>query len=167
MENLRRRTEREVADARTTASPASPATCWPWPTTCIARWRRSVAELREQADASVKALIEGVELTERELIKVLEKHGVKKFSPQGEKFDPNLHQAMYEVADPERAGRHRRAGHAGRLHDRRPRAAPGAGRRRQGRAEGAARLRQRQSAPRRGTLTINGIRSRRVLRASG
>ena len=45
----------------------------------------------------MKALVEGVELTERELLKVLEKHGVKKFSPQGEKFDPNLHQAMYEV----------------------------------------------------------------------
>ena len=30
---------------------------------------------------------------------MLEKHGVKKFSPQGEKFDPNLHQAMFEVPD--------------------------------------------------------------------
>jgi molecular chaperone GrpE len=53
--------------------------------------------LREAADAKVKALIEGVELTERELLKTLEKNGVKKFSPQGEKFDPNVHQAMYEV----------------------------------------------------------------------
>ena len=34
------------------------------------------------------------------MLKVLEKHGVKKFSPQGEKFDPNVHQAMYEVQDP-------------------------------------------------------------------
>ena len=57
-------------------------------------------ELRAQADAKVTALIEGVELTERELLKVLEKHGVKKFSPQGEKFDPNVHQAMYEVPNP-------------------------------------------------------------------
>ena len=31
------------------------------------------------------------------MLKTLEKHGVKKFTPQGEKFDPNLHQAMYEV----------------------------------------------------------------------
>src|SRR5664280_1913309 len=36
-------------------------------------------------------------LTERELMKVLEKYGVTKFSPEGEKFDPNVHQAMYEV----------------------------------------------------------------------
>ncbi|HEV3372162.1 MAG TPA: nucleotide exchange factor GrpE, partial [Xanthobacteraceae bacterium] len=47
------------------------------------------------------ALLDGVELTERELSKVLEKHGVRKFEPQPqEKFDPNLHQAMYEVQDP-------------------------------------------------------------------
>ena len=39
-------------------------------------------------------------MTERELAKVLEKHGVKKFSPMGEKFDPNLHQAMFELPDP-------------------------------------------------------------------
>jgi molecular chaperone GrpE len=58
-------------------------------------------ELRETANAGVKAMLDGVELTERELIKVLEKHGVKKFEPQkAEKFDPNLHQAMYEVPDP-------------------------------------------------------------------
>ena len=48
----------------------------------------------------MKSLIEGVELTERELLKVLEKHGVKKFSPEGQKFDPNVHQAMYEMETP-------------------------------------------------------------------
>ena len=58
-------------------------------------------ELREHADAKVKALIEGVELTERELLKSLEKNGVRKFSPEGEKFDPNVHQAMYEIQNPD------------------------------------------------------------------
>jgi molecular chaperone GrpE len=97
MENLRRRTEREVTDARTYG---------------IASFARDVLavadnmhraleaigpELREQGEAKVKSLIEGVELTERELLKNLEKYGVRKFSPQGEKFDPNVHQAMYEV----------------------------------------------------------------------
>src|SRR6476620_671855 len=97
MENLRKRTEREVLDARL------------YGITGFARDVLAVAdnmhraleatgpELRESADANVKALIEGVELTERELLKTLEKNGVKKFSPQGEKFDPNVHQAMYEV----------------------------------------------------------------------
>ncbi len=99
MENLRRRTEREVNDARVYG---------------VAGFARDVlavadnmhralgtieAELSEHPDPKVKALIEGVELTERELMKVLEKYGVTKFSPAGEKFDPNVHQAMYEVPE--------------------------------------------------------------------
>ena len=56
-------------------------------------------EIREKAEAGVKALLDGVELTERELLKALERNGVKRFDPQGEKFDPNLHQAMYEIPD--------------------------------------------------------------------
>jgi len=99
MENLRRRTAREITDARQ------------YSITGFARDVLQVAdnmhralgvadtELREIDDANVKALVEGVDLTERELHKVLEKHGVKKFSPLGEKFDPNFHQAMYEVPD--------------------------------------------------------------------
>ena len=100
MENLRRRTEREVADSRVYA------------VTNFARDILAVAdnmeramkalddEIREKADAGVKALLDGVELTERELIKVMEKHGIKRLEPQGQKFDPNLHQAMFELPDP-------------------------------------------------------------------
>jgi molecular chaperone GrpE len=100
MENLRRRTEREVADARA------------YGVTSFARDILAVAdnmeramkalddEIRDKADAGVKALLDGVELTERELIKVMEKHGVKKLEPHGQKFDPNLHQAMFELPDP-------------------------------------------------------------------
>jgi molecular chaperone GrpE len=100
MENLRRRTEREVADARQYG---------------IASFARDILgvadnfrraldaigpELRAGADAAVASFIEGVELTERELLKALEKNGIRKIEPLGEKFDPNLHQAMYEVPDP-------------------------------------------------------------------
>jgi molecular chaperone GrpE len=56
-------------------------------------------ELRASAEPGVAALIDGVDLTERELLKALEKNGIRQFSPQGEKFDPNLHQAMFEVPD--------------------------------------------------------------------
>lgn len=99
MENLRRRTEREVADARV------------YGISSFARDVLGVAdnmrraldavgpELRSAADAGITALIEGVELTERELLKSLEKNGIKKIEPFGEKFDPNIHQAMYEVPD--------------------------------------------------------------------
>ena len=56
-------------------------------------------ELRAKADEATKVLLEGVELTERELINVLEKNGVKRIEPLGQKFDPNRHQAMYEIED--------------------------------------------------------------------
>ena len=51
----------------------------------------------EGADESVKNLIVGVEMTERELLNALEKNGVRKIDPTGEKFDYNFHQAMFEV----------------------------------------------------------------------
>jgi molecular chaperone GrpE len=100
MENLRKRTAREVTDARL------------YGVTSFARDMLAVAdnmrraldavspELRASAEPGVKALIDGVELTERELLKALEKNGVRQFSPRGEKFDPNVHQAMFEVPDP-------------------------------------------------------------------
>jgi molecular chaperone GrpE len=99
MENLRKRTEREVADARMYGISA------------FARDVLTVAdnmhlaldaldkELREKADSSIKALLDGVELTERALLNALEKHGVKRIDPFGQKFDPNRHQAMYEAED--------------------------------------------------------------------
>jgi molecular chaperone GrpE len=100
MENLRKRTAREVADARPTASPVSRATFSTSPTICSARSMRFRPRPRPSADPGLKALIEGVELTERSLLNTLEKNGVKKFDPSGEKFDPNFQQAMYEVPDP-------------------------------------------------------------------
>lgn len=54
---------------------------------------------REAAAEPVRNLIAGVEMTEREFLSVLERHGVKPLNPVGEKFDPNHHQAMYEVPD--------------------------------------------------------------------
>jgi molecular chaperone GrpE len=100
MENLRRRTEREVADARTYAVTAFARDIL----TVADNMQRAIgaldAGLRDNADPAIKSLLEGVDLTERELLNALEKHGVKKFDPAGQKFDPNVHQAMYEVPDP-------------------------------------------------------------------
>jgi molecular chaperone GrpE len=101
MENLRRRTEREVAETRSYA---------------VSNFARDVISVgdnlaralealpedaRKSVDAAVIALLEGVQLTERELLKTLEKHGVRKVDPMGEKFDPNFHQAMFEVPNPD------------------------------------------------------------------
>jgi molecular chaperone GrpE len=100
MENLRKRTAREVADAR-----AYGITGFARDILEIAdNLQRAIdaipAEAKESADPGIKAFIEGVELTERSLLNTLEKNGVKKFDPMGEKFDPNFQQAMYEVPDP-------------------------------------------------------------------
>ncbi|MGE0751969.1 MAG: nucleotide exchange factor GrpE [Variibacter sp.] len=100
MENLRRRTEREINDARTYGIAAFARDILAVADNMDRATQALDAEIRANADAEVKALLDGVELTERELLKVLEKHGVKKLDPMGEKFDPNLHQAMFEVPDP-------------------------------------------------------------------
>jgi molecular chaperone GrpE len=101
MENLRRRTAREIADARTYA------------VTNFARDMLNVADnvrraiesmpddARGTAEGAFKGLIEGIDLTERDLLKTLERHGVKKLDPEGQKFDPNIHQAMFEVPNPD------------------------------------------------------------------
>jgi molecular chaperone GrpE len=97
MENLRRRTEREVADARAYGV-ANLARDMLSVADNLARALDSFpAEERAAADTALQALIEGVELTERDLQAALGRHGVTKLSPEGEKFDPNFHQAMFEM----------------------------------------------------------------------
>jgi molecular chaperone GrpE len=52
-------------------------------------------------DQALKSLIEGVSMSEREFLKVLERHGVKRIDPTGEIFNPHLHQAVMEQPNPE------------------------------------------------------------------
>lgn len=97
LENTRRRAEREKADAAKYA---------------IANFARDllpVADNFERAVASapgedaalnaetLKGLMTGILMTEKELLTVLERHGVRKIDPQGEKFDPNMHQAVAQA----------------------------------------------------------------------
>jgi molecular chaperone GrpE len=100
MENLRKRTAREVSDARTYGISGFARDVLDIADNLQRALDAVPAEARAAADPGLKALIEGVELTERSLHNALEKNGVRKFDPAGEKFDPNVHQAMYEVPDP-------------------------------------------------------------------
>jgi molecular chaperone GrpE len=100
MENLRKRTEREVTDARLYGASSFARDMLGVADNMRRALEAVPAEARAHAEAGMKALLDGVELTERELLKGLEKNGVRQFTPQGEKFDPNVHQAMYEVPDP-------------------------------------------------------------------
>ena len=97
MQNLRRRTEKEIADARLYA-----VTNFARDMLNVAdntrRGLESVPEAdRASAEGAFKALIEGVELTERDLLNTLERHGIKKLNPEGERFDPNRHEALFEI----------------------------------------------------------------------
>jgi molecular chaperone GrpE len=96
-ENLRRRAERERQDASQYAM-----TGFARDMLAIAdNFARALAacppEKLDAADPSIKAVIEGVEVTERQLLSTLERHGVKKIDSDGAKFDPHLHQAIAQV----------------------------------------------------------------------
>ena len=100
MENLRKRTAREVSDARSYGITGFARDVLDIADNLQRALDAVPAETRELADPMLKTLIEGVELTERSLLNALEKNGVRKFDPTGEKFNPNFQQAMYEVPDP-------------------------------------------------------------------
>lgn len=96
-ENIRRRAEKEKADASQYA------------VTKFARDMLGIADnfaralaacppaIRDAADPQVKAVLDGVEATDRQLISTLERYGVKQVDTADGKFDPNLHQAIAEV----------------------------------------------------------------------
>jgi molecular chaperone GrpE len=101
MENLRRRTARELQDARA-YSAANFARDMLSVSDNLRRALDAIpAEAKAAGDAGFTALIEGVEMTERAMLAALERHGVRKLQPEGEKFDPNFHQAMFEVNNPD------------------------------------------------------------------
>ncbi len=97
MENLRRRTEREVGDAKTYGVTSFARDLLNVADNLARALEHIPADVRANADGEFKSLVEGVELTARDLAAVLGRHGVKQLEPLGEKFDPNFHQALFEV----------------------------------------------------------------------
>ncbi len=99
MENLRRRTEREKADTSKYAISEFARDA----VTIGDNLRRAIeAAQKEPLDnhPAMKTLLEGVEVTERDLFKVLQRHGITRFDPLGEKFDPHVHEAMVKMDVP-------------------------------------------------------------------
>ncbi len=99
-ENLRARAERERQDTAKYAITGFARDM----ITIADNLRHAIASIPEAArqDESLKTLIEGIEVTERALLQALEKHGIRRIDPLGEKFDHNFHQAMFEVESGER-----------------------------------------------------------------
>ncbi len=96
VENVRKRAEREKEDAAKYAI------------TKLARdivgvgdnFQRAIDAVPEDAaeqDQTLKSFLEGVTMTERELLNVLERHGIKRLQPMNEPFNPHLHQAVLQV----------------------------------------------------------------------
>ncbi len=102
MENLRKRTDREKAEATLYAA------------SNFARDLLSVAdslsralaavppEEREVIDDVMQKFLDGIEITERELLSVFQRHNIRKIETIGQKFDPNFHQAMFEIPTAEK-----------------------------------------------------------------
>ena len=63
----------------------------------LGRAIEAIPESLQTADATIKAFLEGINLTSRELLGLLERHGIKKISPLGEKFDHDQHEALFEI----------------------------------------------------------------------
>ncbi|MGH9331059.1 MAG: nucleotide exchange factor GrpE [Vicinamibacterales bacterium] len=99
MDNLRKRTERDVADARKYAVTKFAADMLVVGDSLKRALEVTPAERRE-SDENLKAFAEGVEMTAREMDRLLEKNGITRIAALGERFDPHRHQAMFEVADP-------------------------------------------------------------------
>ncbi|AHC73833.1 protein grpE [Candidatus Endolissoclinum faulkneri L5] len=97
-ENLRRRTEREKEQWRRLASADLAKDLL----NAVDNLRRAIDAMptdRELLEDSIKNVIIGVEMTEKEILSVFDKHNIKQINPLGEKFDYNIHQAMFEVED--------------------------------------------------------------------
>ena len=95
LENTRRRAERDREDTAKYAIAGFARSVL----TVADNLRRAIASVPEEARESeaVKPLLAGVEMTERELLRAFERHGIKAVEPLGEKFDHNFHQAMFEI----------------------------------------------------------------------
>ena len=101
MENVRRRAQRDRDDAAKYGVSALAHDLL----AVADNLRRALEALPAEAlaaDEYLRNLAAGVELTERQFHAALERHGVRKFEPLGEKFDSHLHQAVFEVPDADR-----------------------------------------------------------------
>ncbi len=99
MDNLRKRTEREVVDARKFSIARFAGDMLAVSDNLKRALDAVPPQARDSADEALEALLAGVEMTGREMERMLEKNGVTRIAALGEPFDPHCHQAMFEVPD--------------------------------------------------------------------
>lgn len=97
MDNLRKRMEREKAEATLYAASNFARDILSVSDNMDRALATAEADHLKEASEPVKNLVAGVEMTQRELLNVFERHGITRIDPMGEKFDPHYQQAMFEV----------------------------------------------------------------------
>jgi molecular chaperone GrpE len=98
LENVRKRAERDRRDAAAYGGARLARDLLP----VFDNLNRALAAADKRSRAEAKGLVEGVELTQRELLNVLGRHGVERIAPKpGDAFDPHLHEAMFEAPVPQ------------------------------------------------------------------
>lgn len=97
MENLRKRTEREIADQKQYAVSNFARDMLVVGDNLSRALDHVPKDKRNSGDTALDALIEGVEVTARGLEQALTKYGIRRIEAVGQKFDPTMHQAMFEV----------------------------------------------------------------------
>lgn len=98
-ENVRKRAQRDLEETNKYAVTGFARNL----VSVLENLQRAVAAVSPEArtsNDSIKGLVDGVEMTLRELLGVFEKSGIKRIEPMGEKFDHNFHQAMVQIEDP-------------------------------------------------------------------
>ena len=98
VENMRRRSERDVAQANKFGHLAFARDLL----SCFDNLSQAVAlapEDRSNFDENLKNILVGVEMISKEIESILQRHHITKINPMGEKFDYNRHQAMFEVSN--------------------------------------------------------------------
>ncbi len=96
-ENSRKRSERDRKEAENYGGSKLARDMLP----VYDNMKRALEAATDEQRAAMGAVLEGVELTMRELLNVFKKHGIERVEPQvGERFDPQLHQAMFEAPVP-------------------------------------------------------------------
>ena len=97
-ENVRKRSERHLAEAHKYGV-ANLARSILTVADDLSRALQAVPEDQRDGEGLLQTLLGGVEAVERELVKALESNNINRIDPTGEPFDPNFHEAMYEVPD--------------------------------------------------------------------
>jgi molecular chaperone GrpE len=98
-ENIRRRAEREVADARLYGVANFAREMLPFADNLRRAAESRPAEARAGLDWAAAAIVECLEVTERDFLARLARFGVKPIEALGVRFDPNLHEALFEIPD--------------------------------------------------------------------